>query len=135
MPNSCGRSAHSHAVDFHRGNAYAHRHALTILSAGSHALIQLQVVADHTDVFKSFVTVPDQRRSPHRRCDLSVFDQVAFRSRKYEVATGDINLPTRKRRAVEAFRHRANDLLGIAVAGEHVRIRHARHGDMLVTFT
>ena len=29
---------------------------------------------------------------------------------------------------------RANDVLGIVLAGEHVGVGHARHGDVLVTF-
>ncbi len=60
------RAAHRHAVDPHRRNPDAHRHALTFLAAHADAFIQLQIVAHHADVLHRLRPVADQRRVAHR---------------------------------------------------------------------
>src|SRR5262249_19439384 len=49
-----------------------------------------------------------------------------------EIAAGDIHLPAAEIAAVHALRHRADDLFGVAFAGEHEGVGHARHRNVCV---
>ena len=134
MPLFKRRPADRHAVDVHGRNADADRHALAFFAAHADAFIELQIVAHHAHVFQGFRAVADQRGSAHGAGQLAVFDQIAFARREDEIAAGDIHLAAAECRAVEAARHRADDVRGIAFARQHKRIGHARHGDVLIAF-
>ena len=69
------------------------------------------------------------------RGELAVLDQVASDGGEDEIAVGDVHLAAAEVRAVEAAFHRAEDLLRVALAGEHEGVGHARHGDVLVAFS
>ena len=98
-------STHGHFVDLHGRNADAHRHALSFFSAHADALVELQVVAHHADVFQSLRSVADQRRAAHRPRQLAVFDQITFRRGENEVAAGDVHLSSAESRAIQALLH------------------------------
>src|SRR5262249_51590926 len=118
--------------DLHRWNADAHRHVLAFLAADTYTLVKLQVVADHADVLQRLGSVADERSALHGPRELAVLDQVTLGSLEYEIPAGDVDLASAERRAVDAFRHAADDLLRIALPREHVGVGHARHGDVLV---
>ena len=94
----------------------------------------LQIVAHHADVLQRFGAVADQRGVAHRARELAVLDQVAFGRREDEIAAGDIHLAAAEVGAVEALGDGADDLFGIALAGQHEGVGHARHGDVLRSF-
>src|SRR5437762_9561681 len=108
------RSSHGHPVDFDGRDAYPHRHALAFLAAHSDAFIEMQVVAHHADVLQRFRPVADETGVAHRARQLTTLDEITFRSRKDEVAAGNIHLPAAEIRAVEALRHRPDNLLRVA---------------------
>ena len=85
-------------------------------------------------VLQSFRPVADQRGVAHRTRELAVLDQVALGRGEDEVAAGDVHLPAAEVGAVEALRHGADDLFGIALARQHEGVGHARHGDVRVAF-
>ena len=59
--SSSSRSTDGHAVELYGGHADADGHALAIFAAGADAFVQLQIVADHGDVFEGFGAVADER--------------------------------------------------------------------------
>src|ERR1017187_2145206 len=121
-----------HAIDPDGRDAHAHRYALPLLAANADAFVQLQIVAHHADVLQRFRSDADQRGVAHGARHAPAFDEIAFRGREDEIAAGDIYLAAAEIGAVEALGHRADDLLGIAFAGQHERVGHARHGDVRV---
>ncbi len=60
----------------------------------------------------------------------SVLDQVGLGGGEDEFAVGDIDLAAAEVGGVQAFLHAGDDFLRIALAGEHVGVGHARHGDV-----
>src|SRR5207249_4501392 len=126
------RASHGEMADLDRGNAHAHRDALPVLAAGADAGVEFEVVADGGDARQHCRPVADEGRALYRRGDLAVFDQVSFRSREDKLAVGDIHLAATEVHRVEAAPDRADDLLGVVRACQHVGIGHARHGDVLV---
>ena len=74
--------------------------------------------------------VADQRRALHRRGDPAVLDQVGLAGREDELAAGDVDLAAAERHRVEPALDRADDVLGVVLAGQHERVGHARHRRM-----
>src|SRR5205085_9748512 len=66
------------SIHLNRRHAHAYWNRLSILTAGSHAFIELQIVADHRDSGKHIRPVADQRCVFHWRRDLAVFDQIGL---------------------------------------------------------
>ena len=66
---------------------------------------------------------------------MAIFDQVSFGSGEDELAVRNIHLAATEVHRVNAAFHGTNNIVRIVIAGEHVSIGHARHGDVLVTFT
>src|SRR5690606_21981270 len=97
---------------------------------GTYTAVQLQVVADHGDAVHHLRTIANQRGAFHRRGDLAVLDEIGLTGGKHELAAGDIHLTAAQIGAVDPLLHRPDDLLRIALPGQHVGIGHARHGQM-----
>jgi len=76
---------------------------LTIFAAGTHAAVELQIVADHGHAVHHFRTIANQRCTLDRRGNLAVFDQVGFAGGEHEFAAGDIYLATAQIGAVDAL--------------------------------
>src|SRR5215472_1631537 len=124
--------AHRHAVQFERGDTDADRHRLAVFPAGSYTLIELQIVADHGDLGQRVRAVTDQGAVLERRANLAVFDHVGLGRGKDELAVGDVYLASTEVHRIDAALYRADDVLRRIVAGQHVSVGHARHGDVLI---
>src|SRR5262249_51239331 len=61
-------------------------------------------------------------------------DHVRLGCGKHEFAADDVDLAAAEIFGVQAALDRSNDLARILVAGEHVGVRHARHGDVRERF-
>ncbi len=57
-------SAHCHAIQLDRGHSHANRNALPCLAAGTDALVQRKVVADHGDVLQGLRSIANQASHP-----------------------------------------------------------------------
>src|ERR1035437_1427007 len=125
---------HCHLVELDGWHAYADGDGLAVLSAGSYAFVHFQVGPDHRDVFQCFGAVTDQGCVAHWGCHFAVFDEICLGGGKDELAVGDVNLTATEVDGVEAALDAPNNVLGCIVAGEHVSVGHARHGDGLVAF-
>src|SRR5258708_3632817 len=130
-----GGAANRHAVKLDSRNAHTDGNALPFLAADADAFVELEIVAYHADVLQRFRSVADERRAAHGAREAAIFDQVACGCSEDEVAGGDIHLSAAEISAVEPARDRTDNVGGIAVAGQHERVGHARHGDVLVIFT
>ena len=89
--------------------------------------VELQVVADHRHARQHLGTVADQHRALHGHGLLAVLDEVGLARGEHELAARDVDLAAAEVRRVDAFVDRRDDLFGIVLAGQHVRVRHARH--------
>src|SRR5690606_32302293 len=69
-----GSAADRQAVHANRGHTDADGHALAVFAASTHARIQLQIIADQTDLIHGVGAVADQRRALDRIRNLAVFD-------------------------------------------------------------
>src|SRR5690606_10972857 len=119
--------AHGDLRDQQRRLAHAHRHALAVLAAGAHALVQRQVVANHRHPLHGLRPVADQGRALDRRGDAAVLDQVGLGRREHVFAAGDVDLAATEVHRVQALLHRADHLLALVRPGQHVGVGHARH--------
>src|SRR5262245_45780381 len=54
------------------------RDRLSILTTGTDALIQFQIMPNHRDSGQDLRSVSDQRRALNRLCNLSVLNQIRF---------------------------------------------------------
>src|SRR5262249_9498997 len=127
-----GAPSDGHAIDLDRRNAHTHGHALPFLAARADAFVELEVVAHHADVLQRLGPVADQGGVAHRAPEPAVLDHVPLRCGEDEIAAGDIPLPAAEIAAVHALRHRADDLFGVAFAGEHEGVGHTRHRNVCV---
>jgi hypothetical protein len=98
------------------------------LAAGADAGIECHVVADHGDFLQHFLARTDQRGALDRPADAAVFDLVGLRAGEDELAGDDVDLAAAEAGGVDALFHAAQDFLRIAVAVQHHRVGHARHG-------
>src|SRR5712692_819787 len=129
-PCSSPRPADGDAVHAQGGLADADRHALTVLAAGADAGIELEVIANHADAVEVGRAVADQHGTLEGLRALAILDLVGFRHLEHVFARGDVDLSAAEAHGIDAVLDRGDDLAGIAVAGEHVGIGHARHGHM-----
>ncbi len=107
-------------------------HALAFLAAGADAFIEAQIVADHRDILERLGAVADERCVLDRRGDFAVFDEIGLAGGEDELAVGDVHLTAAEVDGVEAALDRAKNVFRRIVAGEHVGVGHARHGDGLI---
>src|SRR5580658_5725230 len=63
---------------------------------------------------------------------MAVFNQVGFRSRKDKLAVGDVHLAAAKVDGIESTLDGSDDIVRSLVAGQHIRVGHTRHRDMLI---
>jgi hypothetical protein len=77
--------------------------------------------------------VADQHRALQRRTDLAIFDLVGLGALEHIFARGDVDLAPAKIGGVDAVFDRGDDFGGIAMARQHVGVRHARHRHMRIT--
>src|SRR4029077_20723972 len=64
--------------------------------------------------------------------DFTVFDEVSLRCRENKLAIGDVHLTAAEVYGKEPALYRLDDVVRIVLASQHVRVRHARHGDMFI---
>src|SRR5260370_5218878 len=128
----CG-PADSHTIDFNCRDADADRNGLSIFAAGAHAFIEFQIVADHRNARQHIGSVADQGCALDGGRDLSVFDEIRLRRRENKFAVRDVDLSATKVHRVDAVLYRTNNVPGIILPCEHVRVGHARHRNVLVT--
>src|SRR5690606_13709135 len=76
--------------------------------------------------------VADQGRALDRGGNAPVLNQVGLAGGKHELAAGDVQLAAAEVGAVDTLLHRADDLLRLALPGQHVGVGHARHRQMRV---
>src|SRR5512146_2871482 len=127
-------AADGEAVDLEGRDADADGDGLAVFAAGAYAFVEFEIVADHAYARQNVGAVADQGRILHRRRNLAVLDEVRFGGREDEFAVGNVDLAAAEVHGVEAALHRAQDVLGRIFAAEHVGVRHARHGNVLVAF-
>src|SRR5690554_4495947 len=125
-------TTHGNLIDLQGGLAHTYGHRLTILATGTDTAVQLQVVADHGYTVHHLGAVADQGRALDRGGDASILDQVGLAGGKHELAAGDVHLAAAEVGAVDTLLHRADDLLRIALPGQHVGVGHARHRQVRV---
>src|ERR1035437_7122856 len=116
-----------------KSGSYCMNPPVSRFAAGADAFIEFQIVADHRNPRQHVGSVADQGCALDRGRDLSVFDEVGFRRRENKFAIRDVDLPAAEVHRVNAILHRTNDVPGIVLPGEHVRVRHARHRNVLIT--
>src|ERR1700678_3436156 len=126
--------AHGHAVDLNSRDAHSYRNGLSIFAASADAFVEFQIVAHHRDASQHVRAVADQSCSFDGRGDVAVFDHVGFRGSEDEFSVGDIDLASAEVDGVDATLHRANNVFGIVLTGEHLGVGHARHGNVFVAF-
>src|SRR5579864_960844 len=106
LPLSCRlssrRAAHGHAVQLQRGDANAHRHRLSIFTAGANAFIELKIVAHHGNFCQRVRTVANQRAVLQRRGYMAVFNHVSLRRGEDKLAVGNVHLSAAKVHRVNA---------------------------------
>ena len=86
-------------------------------------------MADARDLREDVRPVADERGAEDGRADPPVLDQVGLGRGEDELAARDVHLPAAEVLRVEAARHRAHDLVGVVLAGEHEGVGHARQRD------
>src|SRR6185437_5243903 len=128
------RAADGDAVDAQRRLADADRHALAVLAAGADAAVECKVVADHRHAVQVGRSVADQHRALDRRPDLAVLDAIRLGTLEHVFARGDVDLAAAEMHGVDAVLDRGEDFAGIAIAGQHVGVGHARHRHVGETF-
>src|SRR5271165_946318 len=128
------RAADCHAVELYRRHAYANRHALPFFAAGAHAFVELEIVAHHRDVLERLGSVANQRGVAHWSGDLAVFNEVGFGRGEDELAAGDVDRAATEIHRIQATLYAADDVFGSVFASQHVGVRHARHGNLLIAF-
>src|SRR5438445_13619510 len=96
------RAADRPAINFYCLNTNADRNGLAVFPASADAFIEFEIVADHGDPREHIWAVADQRSALNRRGDLAIFDQISFRSRKYEFPIADIYLPATEIHRIKA---------------------------------
>src|SRR5690606_14633821 len=117
-------AAHGQALDQQGRLADADRHALAVLAAGADAGVERHVVADHGDLGQHVGAVADQGRALDRAADLAVLDQIGLGRREHELAARDVNLAAAEIDGVETLLDRADDLLALVAAAQHVGVGH-----------
>src|SRR5580704_2243915 len=128
VPVASTGAADRDAVDAQCRLADTDGHALTVLSAGADTVVERKVVADHGDAMQVSRAVADQHGALDRCADFAVFDPVSFGALKDVFARSDVDLAAAEIRRVDAVLDRGYNFAGLAVAGEHVGVGHARHG-------
>src|SRR6266446_3238979 len=126
-------AAHGDAVEPQGRLADAHRHALAVLAAGADAGIELEIVAHHADAPQIGRAIADQHGTLERSPELAVLDPVGLGDLEHVFARGDVDLPAAEIDRVYAVLDRGDDLAGLAVAGQHIGVGHARHRYVGVT--
>src|SRR5271156_1704290 len=111
-----------------------HGNPLAVLAAGADAVVEGEVVADHGDAVEVGRAVADQHRALDRGADLAVLDPVGLGALELVFARGDVDLPAAEAHGIDAVLDRGDDLGGVAAAGQHVGVGHARHRDVAVAF-
>ena len=89
----------------------------------------LPIMRDAVEVGRA---VADQHRALERRAELAAVDLVGLRHLEHVLARGDVDLAAAEAHRVDAVLHRGDDLLRVAVAGQHVGVGHARHRHVAV---
>jgi hypothetical protein len=102
---------------------------LPVLPARADAVVELEVVPDARDPRQHVGPLPMSvapftgRRSCRPRSRTP-------RCREHELAARDVDAAAAERNRVQAAVDRADDVLGRVLAGEHERVRHARHREV-----
>src|SRR6056297_3342156 len=130
-----GRPANRQPTDHHRGLPDANRHPLARFAAIAHARIKRHVIAKRADLLKRGGPVADQRGTFHRRADLAVFHAVGLGAREHELAVGDIHLTAAKAHGINAIFQIGQNIGGVSLAAQHIRVGHAWHGRVRVAFS
>src|SRR5690606_17189302 len=108
--------------------------ALTGLAAGADTGIERHVIADRAHLFKRLATRADQRCALDRRRQLAILDEIGLRAAEDELARRDIDLSAAEIDGVKTLLHGFDNFLLIAVAAQHIGVRHPRHGQIRITF-
>src|SRR5581483_10746222 len=122
------------AIDLEGGNADADGDGLAILAAGTDALVELEIVAHHGDARENVGPIADEGGVLERRGDFAVFDEIRLTGGEDEFPVGNVDLAPTEINGVNAVLDGLEDVFGRVLAGEHVGVGHARHGDVFVTF-
>src|ERR1700693_3725982 len=127
-----GGAADGQAVYFQCGNADAHGDGLSVFAAGADAFVEFQIVAHHGDTGEDVGAVADQRGALDGCGHVAVFDEVGLGGGKDKFSAGDIHLAAAEVHRVHAVLDGADDVFRIVLAGKHVSVGHARHGNVFV---
>src|SRR4029077_20595180 len=127
-----GSATYRESIYLDRRNANADWNGLTVFAAGSDAFVELQVVAHHRNPRQHIRAIANQRRPFDGRRDLPTFNHVGFRGREYKLAVGDVDLAAAEVYRIYPALNRADNIFRIIVAGQHIGVRHAWHGNVLV---
>src|SRR5215469_2694683 len=122
-------------VDLDSRNPHPDWHRLPIFSASTNPLVELEIISDHRYTSERIRTVANQRRALNRSGDTSVLDQVSLRRGENKLPIRDVHLPATEIHRINSALDRSQNVLGIILACQHVSVRHARHGDVLVALT
>src|SRR5215472_4682867 len=117
-----GGAADGETVDPERRLPDTDGNALTILAAGSDAVVQLEIVPDHRYACEHVRPVADEGRPLERCRDASVLDGVGLARGEDELAGSDIHLTAAEVHRVDAAFHGADDLLWRMRPGAHVGV-------------
>src|SRR6185437_9590364 len=108
-PRPLAGAAHRQSVDSQRRLSHPHRNTLSVLAAGTHAVIQLQVIPYHAHSREHVGPVADQRGPLQRRSQLAVVDLVRLAGGEHELAGSDIHLAATEIDGVDPTLDRADD--------------------------
>src|SRR5574338_674698 len=134
MHNAKLHSADCQSGDVERGLSDTDWDALSALAAGADAIIELEVVADHFDPRQRARTIANKRRALDRIFDRAVLDVVGLGALEDELAGGDVDLSASEIDRVNTALQGFEDLAGLAIAGGHEGVGHARHRPVRIAF-
>src|SRR5262249_51697664 len=108
---------------------------LAVLAAGPDAGIKLEIVADHTHPMEVGRTIADEHGALHRLDELAVCNLVSLGHLEHVFTGSDVYLAAAEAHGENAVLDRRDDLAGVAIAGEHISVGHARHRHVGIALT
>src|SRR5262245_4281507 len=100
----------SHFAYLDCGDSDTDGHALSVLTADSNPGVERQIVAHGCDMFKRLRSAAAQRRTLHRCCNISIFNQVCLGGGKGKLPARNIYLTAAKLDRIQSSLYRANDV-------------------------
>ncbi len=107
---------------------------MAALAAGSHPVIEPEIIADRRNPGERRGPVADQGRILHGILNLPAFDPIGLGALEHEFARCNVHLPATEIDGIEPAIEAFENLGGVAFARQHESVGHAWHGQMGIAF-